>query len=139
MAPPAQRDSAHVIEELSVEESMALLGSAAVGRLVYVADGEPGVIPVNYVFEGGTVLFRTTYGRVLDLISAGARVAFEVDDLDPATHTGWSVVVRGKAEEIWLAAELEAARKLQLSSWAPGERTHYVRISPSTITGRRIE
>ena len=139
MATPAPRDVTHRIEELSVEESMALLEGAAVGRFVYVADGDPGVMPVNYRFEAGTVVFRTTYGRVLDLISAGARVAFEVDDVDPATHTGWSVLVRGKAEEIWREEELAAAQQLGLSSWAPGERTHYVRISPSTITGRRIQ
>lgn len=136
MAHPTRRGG--TLAELSVEESMALLSGASVGRLAYVVDGEPGVIPVNYVFKDGTVVFRTTYGPILDTISAGARVAFEVDDLDPAAHTGWSVVVRGRAEEVWLAEELEAARQLPLSSWAPGERTHYVRISPSTITGRRI-
>jgi uncharacterized protein len=129
----------HTFTELSVDESMTLLAQTAVGRLVYVADGEPGVMPVNYVFDSGTVVFRTAYGAVLDIISEGARVAFEVDDFDPATRTGWSVLVRGKAEEIWLAKDLAAAHKLELSSWAPGERTHFVRISPSTITGRRIQ
>ena len=65
-------------------------------------------------------------------------MAFEVDGLDAEARTGWSVVVRGKGEEIWLADELAEAKQLPVSSWAPGDRTHFVRILPSAMTGRRI-
>jgi len=46
--------------------------------------------------------------------------------------------VHGKAEEIWQPEELEHARNLLLRPWALGERSHYVRILSSAISGRRI-
>jgi nitroimidazol reductase NimA-like FMN-containing flavoprotein (pyridoxamine 5'-phosphate oxidase superfamily) len=75
---------------------------------------------------------------MLDAIGSGARVAFEVDGFNSSSHAGWSVVLHGKAEEIWLPDELEDARHLPINPWAPGDRNHYVRIFPSAITGRRI-
>ncbi len=126
------------IDVLTVDECLDLLARAAIGRIAYVSDDEPTVVPVNYLLHEGTVVFRTTYGTTLDTVATGARVAFEVDSFDEGSHTGWSVVVRGKAEEIWVPEELQAARTLPLRPWAPGERAHYVRIMPSSITGRRI-
>ncbi|MPZ74251.1 MAG: pyridoxamine 5'-phosphate oxidase family protein [Nitriliruptorales bacterium] len=126
------------LEELTVDESLELLAASMIGRLAYLDDSGPVVLPVNYVMDGGAILLRTTYGALLDTVGSGARVAFEVDRLDAHTHTGWSVLVRGKAEEVWLPEELDHARALPLRSWAPGERSHFVRIFPSTITGRRI-
>ncbi len=69
---------------------------------------------------------------------AAARVAFEVDGVDEATRTGWSVLVRGEATEVTDPAELARLRQLPLSPWAPGAKTRYVRILPTVLTGRRI-
>lgn len=132
------RLQARRFEELTVDECLRLLAGADVGRIAYVRDDEPTVLPVNFVLDEGSVVFRTTYGQLLDSMSSGARVAFEVDSLDAAAHSGWSVLVKGKAEEVWLPRELDEVRLLSLQSWAPGERTHYVRVFPSMITGRRI-
>ena len=126
------------IKALSVDECLALLTMATLGRVAFVHDGEPYIVPVNYLLHEGSVVFRTTYGTTLDTVSAGARVAFEVDRIDEQTHLGWSVIVSGKAEEIWLPDEIATATTLPITPWAPGERNHYVRISPSAITGRRI-
>ena len=126
------------IHTLSVDASLALLTSASLGRVAYVLDGAPRLVPVNYLLHEGVVVFRMTYGTTLDTISAGARVAFEVDRIDEPTHLGWSVIVAGKAEEIWLPDEIAAVATLPITPWAPGERNHFVRISPSAITGRRI-
>jgi uncharacterized protein len=126
------------IEILSVDDCLALLESASLGRVAFIHDDEPHLVPVNYLLHEGTAVFRTTYGTTLDTISAGARVAFEVDRIDEQTHAGWSVIIHGKAEEIWLPEELDAAERLPIVPWAPGNRNHYVRIFPSAITGRRI-
>ena len=136
---PQETEPAPRWTELSIENSMRLLELGRVGRLAYVSDGEPQILPVNYVFHEGAVVFRTTYGQTLDAIGVGARVAFEVDSINETSHTGWSVIVRGKAEEIWMADELEEVRALHVDTWAPGERLHYVRILPAGITGRRIQ
>ena len=125
--------------ELSIDDSMRMLELGRVGRLAFVVGAEPQILPVNYVFHEGAIVFRTTYGQALDSIGAGARVAFEVDSINESSHTGWSVIVRGKAEEIWMPEELEAVRTLHVDTWAPGERLHYVRILPALITGRRIQ
>lgn len=126
------------IEALSVDDCLALLASATLGRVAFVHDDAPHLVPVNYLLHEGSVVFRTTYGTTLDSVSAGARVAFEVDRIDEQTHAGWSVIIAGKAEEIWLPEEIEAATRLPITPWAPGDRKHYVRIFPSAITGRRI-
>lgn len=125
------------VDTLSIDECLGLLEARSVGRVVFVDAGEPHVLPVNYHLHQGTVVFRTGYGALLDAVHL-APVAFEVDAIDADYRTGWSVVVRGRAEEIWRPEHLAEARQLPLRPWAPGSRDHYVRILPREITGRRI-
>lgn len=122
---------------ISIEECLKLLQSRAVGRIAFIDDGRPEVRPVNYRLHQGMVVLRTTYGALLDAVHLAA-VAFEVDAIDADYHTGWSVVVHGRGEEVWRPEELAELRQLPLRPWAPGTREHYVRILPSDITGRRI-
>jgi nitroimidazol reductase NimA-like FMN-containing flavoprotein (pyridoxamine 5'-phosphate oxidase superfamily) len=96
------------------------------------------VFPVNFVLDRHMVVFRTDEGTKLDTACRGSRVAFEVDGTDAADRTGWSVVIRGEAVEVTDPAELARLRKLPLDPWAPGAKTHYVRILPAVLTGRRI-
>ena len=63
---------------------------------------------------------------------------FETDRLDEATHSGWSVTVVGRAEEVTDTGEVAKLHKLDLHPWAPGEREHFIRIRPEIVTGRRI-
>lgn len=123
--------------ELPVEECLDLLGQHHLGRVAFLRDGAPELLPVNYVLHEGSVVFRTDYG-VLLVQTDRADVAFEVDHVDPGWRTGWSVVVRGKAEEVWQPTELDRLRQLELQPWAPGERAHHMRIAPRSISGRRI-
>jgi uncharacterized protein len=65
-------------------------------------------------------------------------VAFEVDGLDPDGGGGWSVLVVGRAEEVTdsdLVARAAAARQVL---WAAGRGTHWIRIVPWEVAGRRI-
>ena len=127
----------HRLEELSVDECLTLLAEKSLGRLVYVRDGEPHIRPLTYELHGGSVVFRIGYGELLDAIHRQP-VVFEVDHGDPAVRTGWSIIIRGTAEEIWQSDDLDAARATGLRPWAPGTRDHYVRIIPRSMTGRRI-
>jgi len=64
-----------------------------------------------------------------------------VDQIDQYTRTGWSVLVRGLAEEVTgphRAELVEAARASGVQPWAPGEHGHWIRLIPHAITGRRI-
>lgn len=127
----------HRLEELSVDECLTLLAGGSLGRLVYMVDSAPQIRPLTYGLQRGSVVFRIGYGDLLDTIHE-QHVVFEVDHGDPTVRTGWSVIVRGIAEEIWRTDDLERARETGLRPWAPGTRDHYVRIIPTSITGRRI-
>lgn len=127
------------LEEIGVEECLRLLRTRFVGRLAYVVEGRPRILPLNYAVVDGQVVMRTEYGDTLDTLADRAAVAFEVDDIDPDDHRGWSVVVHGKAEEVWHPDELARLREVPLRPWAPGARAHYLRILSSAISGRRID
>jgi nitroimidazol reductase NimA-like FMN-containing flavoprotein (pyridoxamine 5'-phosphate oxidase superfamily) len=115
-----------------------LLAKERLGRVAFVDDLGPIVVPVNFVLDRHMVVFRTDEGTKLDAACRGSRVAFEIDGADEAARTGWSVLVRGEAIEVTDPAELARLRKLPLDPWAPGAKTHYVRVLPAVLTGRRL-
>jgi uncharacterized protein len=125
-------------QELTKCECFELLAREQLGRLAFVDGRGPVVLPVNFVLDRHMVVFRTDEGTKLDVASCGGRVAFEVDGTEAATHTGWSVLVRGEAVEVTDPAELARLRVLHLDPWAPGIKSRYVRILPAALTGRRI-
>ena len=128
------------IRELPREECERLLAGHAVGRVGVVVDGQPHILPVNYATPGGgEVVFRTAAGSLLNEASL-RQVAFEVDDIDPRAHEGWSVLVLGYGRDIGDAIDADsvALRQLPLVTWAPGERHHWFKIVPAAVTGRRI-
>jgi nitroimidazol reductase NimA-like FMN-containing flavoprotein (pyridoxamine 5'-phosphate oxidase superfamily) len=125
-------------QELAKSECFELLAREHLGRVAVVDDRGPIVFPVNFIFDRHMVVLRTDEGTKLDAAIRGSRVAFEIDGADPATRTGWSVVVRGEAVEVTDPAELARLRKLPLDPWAPGAKARYVRVLPATVTGRRI-
>ena len=125
-------------QELTKSECFELLAREQLGRVAVVDDRGPLIFPVNFVLDRHMVVLRTDEGTKLDAAIRGSRVAFEIDGADPATRTGWSVLVRGEAVEVTAPAELARLRKLPLHPWAPGAKPHYVRILPAAVTGRRI-
>ena len=58
-------------------------------------------------------------------------VAFQVDDLDGQTATGWSVLVPGRTGP-W-SGEVPV-----ISPWAPGRREVAVAIEPTSWSGRSV-
>jgi uncharacterized protein len=125
-------------QELSKSECFGLLARERLGRVAFVDDLGPIVMPVNFVLDRHMVVFRTDDGTKLDAAVRGSRVAFEIDGTDEAARTGWSVVIRGEAVQVTGPAELARLRQLPLYPWAPGAKPHYVRILPAVLTGRRI-
>ena len=126
------------LEVLPSDECQRLLATRRLGRIGLSVAGRPVILPVNYVFDRGTIVFRTGEGTKFDTAVRGAFVAFEIDDADMAEHTGWSVLVTGVAEEISDSDEIDRAEALRLRPWARGIKTHYLRLTPVTVTGRRI-
>ena len=101
------------------------------------------VLPVNYKLQDEAIVFRTAEHGPLDedlrtgIADADYKVAFEIDEIDPAAGRGWSVLVQGPAHHVQ-GAELDTARGAGVEPWAPGDRELFVRIVPSRITGRRV-
>ena len=124
---------------LSHEECVQLLQyHSFVGRLGFIVEGRPMVLPVNYLADEAAVVFCTAAGNVLSSLGNGAAVAFEVDDSWPLEHSGWSVLVQGTARAVSDPAELEALRRGPLRSWASREPPVWVRIAIEEVSGRRL-
>ncbi len=127
------------LDSIARGDCWGLLATARVGRVGLLVDGRPEILPVNYALDGETVLYRTAEGSVLNQASLSV-VAFEVDHVDEATHTGWSVLVQGVAQDIGDAVDptSERLRRLSLVTWAPGARQRWFRIDPGKVSGRRL-
>jgi uncharacterized protein len=126
------------LEVLGRDECLSLLGTATLGRIGVTSGALPTVLPINFRFDGGQILFRTGVGTKLDAATQNAVVAFEVDEIDPLAHSGWSVVVTGVARELTYPGELVEAQRPPLARWAPGGDHRVVAISPEIVSGRRI-
>lgn len=110
-----------------------------VGRVAFAgADGVPVALPMNFRLDGEDVVLRTGDGQLLAVTRGGGPMAFEVDHLDPAWGDGWSVLVQGVAVEITEVDELDRVRRLRLRTWAPGHKSHWLRLPTERISGRRI-
>jgi uncharacterized protein len=132
-------DSAELLE-LEPEECYRLLAGHEIGRLGVNAEHYPLIFPVNYALDRDVIVVRTHAGTMLEA-AAHANVTFEVDEIDRRTRTGWSVLVRGLAEELTSAhrAELiERTTRSGVKPWVPGEHERWMRIIPQGISGRRI-
>jgi uncharacterized protein len=121
---------------LPEHECWELLAGVALGRVVTSVDGQPEIFPVNYAVQHRTVLFRTAEGTKLVSTTINNRVLFEADDHNVAE--GWSVIVKGRARSLRTNEQIEEAERAQLLPWTASEKTHYVRVVPETVTGRRF-
>jgi nitroimidazol reductase NimA-like FMN-containing flavoprotein (pyridoxamine 5'-phosphate oxidase superfamily) len=129
------------LAELDRGECLRLLARARLGRIaVSAADRTPIIRPVNYIFDepSQSVVFRTAAGSKFRALLTAEKAAFEIDGIDPAGHTGWSVIISGITEEITTRSEIERLTARGLESWAPGDRHFWVRIRAFTVSGRRI-
>ena len=121
---------------LPVHECWDLMAGVTLGRLVTSVDGQPEIFPVNYAVQRRTVLFRTAEGTKLVSTAINSRVLFEVDDHD--ADEGWSVIVKGHARSLRTNEEIEEAERAHVLPWTASEKSHYVRIIPEMVTGRRF-
>jgi nitroimidazol reductase NimA-like FMN-containing flavoprotein (pyridoxamine 5'-phosphate oxidase superfamily) len=133
-----------VLEPLDEAECLRLIAPGGIGRLVYTGRFDLTVLPVNYKLHEGSIVFRTAQDSPTDedlrtgIAGAEYRVAFEVDDVDPAAREGWSVLIQGSAHHVDSAAERASVQASGVEPWAAGSREHFIRITPTRITGRRI-
>jgi nitroimidazol reductase NimA-like FMN-containing flavoprotein (pyridoxamine 5'-phosphate oxidase superfamily) len=126
------------LELLSEEQCIALLVAHHLGRVGVTVGGLPVILPVNYSWIDGAIVFRTGVGTKLHAATEKAVIAFEVDATDDDAHTGWSVLAVGRCARVDDDGEIEAYQQLSVAPWADGARNDFVRVSPELLTGRRI-
>src|SRR6201986_1784707 len=95
-----------VIEELDEDECLTLISGGGIGRIAYASRFGLAVLPVNFAWRDGAVVFRTAANGPLDedlrtgITDADYMVAFEIDSIDLATRQGWSVLIQGPAHHV---------------------------------------
>ncbi len=118
---------------------LELVHATPVGRIGFMSEGVPLVLPVNHAVVDGTIVFRTVEGQKLAAAAANQPVCFEVDQWDAEHRTGWSVVLQGRAREVTNWAEQEQLEGIGLTPWVTDEwRRMWVRIEPTLLTGREF-
>ncbi|MGO4958064.1 pyridoxamine 5'-phosphate oxidase family protein [Luteococcus sp. Sow4_B9] len=120
--------------DISEDTCWGYLASQEVGRLATARDGQPEIFPINFCVDGQSIVFRTASGSKLQELTDNAHVAFEVDGW--TEDGGWSILIKGTAEEITSVDELALAEKMPLMPWVPTRKSHFVRVTPDTLSGR---
>lgn len=127
------------LDVLPEPECWRLLDGHGVGRVAFLAGQEdsPHVHPLNYTVRDHELVMRARQGSLLELAvgrsPAGCPASFEVDRVDEAQREGWSVLLRGLVVQSGVGDEPAA-----VEPWAGGVTVRQVRLTPRTVTGRRI-
>jgi hypothetical protein len=126
------------LQRLTRDQCLTLMASVPVGRIIYTRRALPAVELVNFAIDHGDIVIRTDRSGKLAAATRGAVVAFEADQVDLAGQVGWSVTAVGPSSEVTDPGELARLRTIGLRSWVPGERDHFIRISPVMLNGRHL-
>jgi nitroimidazol reductase NimA-like FMN-containing flavoprotein (pyridoxamine 5'-phosphate oxidase superfamily) len=131
----AMTNGRRVLRGLSREESLRLLGSVSLGRVVFTDRALPAIRPVNHVVDDGHVIIRSHTGAaILHAAERGVVVAYEADTIDPDGRVGWSVVVTGVAKPVRDQAAVERYERL-LRPWVDQPMDQVIAISSDIVTG----
>ncbi|TMC08427.1 MAG: pyridoxamine 5'-phosphate oxidase family protein [Chloroflexi bacterium] len=132
-----QRRATEAVVSLTPSECWARLRTHTFGRLAVVVGGRPLIFPMNYAAGEDALVFRTERGVKL-AHGPGSTVCLEIDDYDPHTATGWSVMVLGLLEDISEGGDprSQALRKLPVRPLAPGIRGSWLALRVDELSGR---
>ncbi|MEV5646706.1 pyridoxamine 5'-phosphate oxidase family protein [Nocardia sp. NPDC052254] len=129
------------VVSLDRHEAMGLLRGIGYGRVVFTRDALPAIRTVNHLVDtDDRIVVRT---RVTSRLTSSIRsdpevvVAFEADDIDPVSRTGWSVVVTGLARTVTDPGRIARYEQL-LRPWVAAAMDTVVEIEPTLVTGVRL-
>ncbi|MFF8771125.1 pyridoxamine 5'-phosphate oxidase family protein [Kitasatospora sp. NPDC015120] len=127
------------LEELGADTCLRLLSTVPVGRVVYTEHALPAVLPVSFeVAPDGRLLLAVRRGSATARGLDGTVVAFQADQLDPVTRTGWSVLVHGRADVLRDPEQVRRALRSGLRPWVGDPDPMVVSLVPELISGRRL-
>jgi Pyridoxamine 5'-phosphate oxidase len=127
------------LEALSRAESLRLLSTVSLGRLVFTHLALPAIRPVNHAVRGDQIIIRAYLGTAINAAvgDRGTVVAYEADLIDPDTHLGWSVIIVGLATRLADPAVADQYRGL-LRPWVVDGRDEIVTIQADIVDGFRL-
>ncbi len=126
------------IIELDRAESLELLTAKKVGRIGFLAENGPVVLPMNYIRSGDHIIVRTVAFGIVARSAIDQKVAFEVDDVDDFLEAGWSVLVTGAATLLSDGQLQQLKSGASPDPWAEGPRTLFLSIACEQVSGRRL-
>jgi hypothetical protein len=109
-----------------------------VGRLIFTVNALPAVRPMNFLLVGGRIVLRTAADSAVACKLDDTIVAFEADEFDAVTCSGWSVTVTGRATVVTDPQLTARYQALPLVAWAPGTRDQFVTVTANLAEGRRV-
>ncbi len=125
---------------MSVPECRERLGAGTIGRVAWNTVDGPLVVPVTYRLHGQSVVFRTVVDGILAALARPRRVAFEIDEYDLATRSGWSVLVTGRSQGVQRPEELiRLWAEADPEPWAAGRRNQFIAVSLDQLSGRTVQ
>ena len=128
-----------VVSRLAPDECRLLMASVPVGRVAFVVNGPPLVLPVNFTLMGSEIVIRTAaMAPLAELARANRLVSFEVDEVDEHSRLGWSVLCHGPARISTESGVTDHHAVDLVEPWIGGDRRAVVVIAPTAISGRRI-
>jgi len=129
----------HRFGRLSSRTCRERLEAGSIGRVGWTGRKGPQILPVTYVVHDDQIVFRTDPHGPLATLQGGEPAVFEIDDFDPRTRRGWSVVVRGRAYTTQRSARAaELWREADPVPWAGGHRPLFVSLTLDDLSGRSI-
>ena len=121
------------VQRLDGDECWELLEGEEFGRLAYRLVDEVHIVPINYIVDGRSILFRTASGNKLLAAALHSDVALEIDWHDDTS--AWSVVARGHLQQLEEDEE-HRVDDLPLHPWVPTLKYDVVELVPEMGTGR---
>ena len=93
---------------MSDAEARNLIAGSKVGRLGCVANGEPYVVPINYVLWDESIYSHSLPGRKIEALRAHPRACLQVDEIQ--NDFAWrSAIAYGNFEEIRVPSDRNSA------------------------------
>lgn len=125
------------MRELDVETCMRLLEEHHFGRVAFDDGDGPLILPVNYVFHKGSVVFRSDLGSKVVAAEDKVAASFEIDHIDEVNKVGWSVVVRGRLVIVHDQYDFDDVRSAGVEPFVQGDgKIHYLRLEQRRMSGR---
>ena len=121
--------------EMPTWECYDLLAGCSVGRLCFMDRDTPIAYPVSFKLhrtDSASYVVVRTGPRSLIAAHAGP-ASFEVDEIDVASHTAWSVLLRGTLRRIHDSTNLPSPEP-----WVVDGTHVWMQLEIASVSGRRF-